>query len=134
MIDFYSPQAQSHLITKRQTLHEQPLACRVDSDMLKQVLLNLFINAQQAMAEGGELMVRTSRQDSDAVIGISDTGFGIDDDKLPHIFKAYYSGHDRGSGLGLPTARRIIEAHEGTIDVTSEPGKGTCFTIRLPVE
>jgi len=134
MVDFYLPQAQSHRITIRQGLHEQPLVCRVDSDMLKQVLLNLFINAQQAMADGGELMLRTSREDSDAVIGISDTGIGIAADKLPHIFKAYYSGHDRGSGLGLPTAKRIVEAHDGTISLTSEPGKGTCFTIRLPIE
>jgi len=134
MVDFYSPQAQSHQVTIHQGLHEQPLLCRVDSDMLKQVLLNLFINAQQAMTDGGELMVRTSSEDSDAVIAISDTGIGIAADKLPHIFKAYYSGHGRGSGLGLPTARRIVEAHDGTISVTSDPGKGTCFTIRLPIK
>jgi len=134
MVDFYLPQAQSNKVTMRQGLYEEPLLCKVDSDMLKQVLLNLFINAQQAMANGGELMVRTAKEDDQAVIMVSDTGSGITADKLPHIFKAYYSGRGQGSGLGLPTARRIVEAHKGTISVSSEPSKGTCFMIRLPVE
>ena len=96
--------------------------------------MNLFINAQQAMTDGGELMVRTTMEGDEAVIGISDTGSGIEPDKLNHIFKAYYSGRGQGSGLGLPTARRIIEAHKGTISVSSEPDKGTSFTIRFPIE
>jgi signal transduction histidine kinase len=134
MVDFYLPQAQSHLVTMRQGLYDKPLVCRVDSDMLKQVLLNLFINAQQAMTDGGELMVRTTKGANEAVIEVNDTGGGIAPDKLSHIFKAYYSGRGQGSGLGLPTARRIIEAHKGTISVSSETDKGTSFTIRLPIE
>lgn len=134
MVDFYSPQAHSHSITIRQGLHKKPLVCKVDTDMLKQVVLNLFINAQQAMSEGGELMIRTDRQQKDAVIQISDTGSGIAPDKLPRIFDVYYSSRPRGSGLGLATAKKIIEAHSGTIKVDSEPGKGTSFTIRLPVQ
>jgi len=134
MVDFYSPQAHSHSITIRQGLHKKPLICKVDTDMLKQVVLNLFINAQQAMSEGGELMIRTDRQQNDAVIQINDTGSGIAPDRLPHIFDAYYSSRPRGSGLGLPTAKKIIEAHSGTIKVDSEPGKGTSFTIRLPIQ
>lgn len=134
MVDFYSPQARSHSITIRQGLCNEPLICKADADMLKQVILNLFINAQQAMSDGGELMIRTDRQDKDAIIQISDTGSGIAADKLPHIFDAYYSSRPQGSGLGLPTAKRIVEEHNGTISVDSEPGKGTLFTIRLPVE
>ena len=134
MVDFYSPQAHSHSITIRHVLHNEPLICKVDTDMLKQVVLNLFINAQQAMSEGGELMIRTDRQQNDAVIQINDTGSGIAPDRLPHIFDAYYSSRPRGSGLGLPTAKKIIEAHSGTIKVDSEPGKGTSFTIRLPIQ
>ncbi|MFH1884648.1 MAG: ATP-binding protein [Planctomycetota bacterium] len=134
MVDFYSPQAHSHSITIRQGLHNEPLICKVDTDMLKQVVLNLFINAQQAMSEGGELMIRTDRQQNDAIIQINDTGSGIAPDRLPHIFDAYYSSRPRGSGLGLPTAKKIIEAHSGTIKVDSEPGKGTSFTIRLPIQ
>ena len=134
MIDFYSPQAHSHSITVRQGLCKEPLVCKVDAGMLKQVLLNLFINAQQAMNEGGELMIKTDRQENDAIIQISDTGCGIAPDKLPRIFDAYYSSRQEGSGLGLPTARRIIEDHKGTITVDSEQSKGTSFTIKLPLK
>ena len=134
MIDFYSAQAQSHSLTIRQSLYNQPLICRVDADMLKQVILNLFINAQQAMSNGGELMIRTDQQEKDAVIHISDTGSGIAPDRLPHIFDTYYSTRPQGSGLGLPTAKKIVQAHKGTISVNSELGKGTSFTIRLPIQ
>jgi len=134
MIDFYSPQANSRSVTIHQGLYVQPLTCKIDADMLKQVILNLFINAQQAMSGGGELIIRTDRQQNDAVIQISDTGEGIAPDRLPHIFDAYYSSRPQGSGLGLPTAKKIIEAHNGSIAVNSEPGKGTSFTIRLPLQ
>jgi signal transduction histidine kinase len=134
MIDFYSPQAQSRSITVRQCLFNKPLVCRIDADMLKQVILNLFINAQQAMDTGGELMIRTLLQAGNAVIQVSDTGVGIAAEKLAHIFDAYYSSRPDGRGLGLAIARKIIEAHNGQIRVDSEPGKGTCFTISLPVQ
>jgi signal transduction histidine kinase len=133
MVDFYLPQAHSHSITVRQGLYGQPLLCKVDADMLKQAILNLFINAQQAMSDGGELMIRTDRQKDNAIIQISDTGSGIAPDKLPNIFDAYYSSRRRGSGFGLPTVKKIIEAHNGTIAVNSELGKGTSFTIKLPI-
>lgn len=133
MIDFYAPQASGHSITIRQGLHSGPLICQADPAMLKQAILNLFINAQQAMATGGELMLRTDRQNNDAVIQISDTGSGIAPERLPDIFEAYRSSRPDGSGLGLPTTKKIIEAHHGTITVNSEPGKGTLFTIKLPL-
>ena len=133
MVDFYSPQAYSHSITIRQGLSSEPLICKVDASMLKQVVLNLFINAQQAMNNGGELMIRTGRQKESVMIQISDTGRGIAADKLSDIFKPYCSFRLSGTGLGLATAKRIVEAHNGTITVDSEPGKGTLFTIRLPL-
>jgi len=133
MIDFYSPTAYSQSITIRQGLHNEPLICEIDIDMIKQVMLNLFINAQQAMADGGELLIRTTRQGGDATIQVSDTGCGIAPDKLPWIFDAYYSSRPQGSGLGLAIAKRIIEAHNGAITVNSELEKGTSFTIRLPI-
>jgi signal transduction histidine kinase len=134
MVDFYSPQAYSHSITIRQGLSNESLICKVDAGMLKQVVLNLFINAQQAMNSGGELIIRTSRQEEKAVIQISDTGKGIAADKLPDLFKPYCSFRPSGTGLGLATAKRIVEAHSGTITVDSEPGKGTLFTIKLPLQ
>ncbi|MHC4642673.1 MAG: sensor histidine kinase [Planctomycetota bacterium] len=134
MIDFYSPQARSHSIIIRQQLYDKPLVCKADEGMLKQVILNLFINAQQAMSDGGELLIRPANRKPEAVIQISDTGSGIARDKLPNIFEAYYSSRPQGSGLGLPTAKKIIEAHKGTITVDSEPGKGTSFAIKLPLQ
>jgi len=134
MVDFYSPQAYSHSVTLRAALYGKPLVCRVDGDMLKQAVLNLFINARQAMKDGGELMVRTSRREGEAVIQISDTGTGIAPEKLANIFNPYYSCRSNGTGLGLPTTKRIIESHGGTIGVESEPGKGTSFTIKLPLQ
>jgi signal transduction histidine kinase len=133
MIDFFSPQAHTHAITVRQSLHDTPLICKIDVDMLKQAILNLFINALQAMGQGGELMIRTEQEKEQAVISISDTGSGIAPDRLAHIFDAYYSTRPRGSGLGLPTAKKIVEANQGTITARSDLGKGTSFTIKLPL-
>jgi two-component system sensor histidine kinase HydH len=133
MIDFYSPQAYSHALTVRQSFSEGPLMCRVDPGALKQVLLNLFINSQQAMDKGGELMIRTARRAGRAVIHVSDTGKGIPPERLPTIFQPYCSSRSGGTGLGLATAKKIVEAHDGTISVHSEVGKGTSFTIELPL-
>ena len=133
MVDFYSPQCCSRSITVRVALHNKPLVCKVDADMLKQIILNLFINAQQAIDAGGELIIKTAAQNQSAVIQISDTGRGIAPEKLAKIFDAFYSSRPQGVGLGLATVKKIIEAHKGTITVDSEPGKGTQFTIKLPL-
>jgi two-component system sensor histidine kinase HydH len=134
MVDFYTPQARSRSITIRQRLYAQPLVCKIDQDMIKQVFLNLFINAQQAMSKGGELLIRTDRRQDRAIITVGDTGGGIAPDKLADIFNAERSFQPRGTGLGLPTARRIVESHNGTIEAESEQGKGTLFTIKLPLQ
>lgn len=137
LIDFYEPQALDNGIRIRCQYSDEPLIGRVDSDMLKQAILNLFINAQQAMPEGGELMIRTSREGDKIRIDVIDTGIGIEhnsEEELYKIFEAYYSTKKEGTGLGLAMTRRIIEQHNGQIWVHSEPGKGTSFTILLPVE
>ncbi len=134
MIDFYTPQAYSHKLMMRQSLANEAFVCRVDPGALKQVLLNLFINAQQATDAGGDLMIRTTRQGRSAVIQVSDTGRGIAPERLPVIFRPYASSRRDGMGLGLATAKKIVEAHHGRISVISEVGKGTCFTIEIPLE
>ncbi len=133
MVDFYAPQAYSHGVKIRQMLFGSPLVCRVDVDMLKQAMLNLFINAQQAMAGGGELMIQTDKRDNRAAIRINDTGCGIEPDRQSHVFDVYHSSRARGSGLGLPMVKKVVESHGGSIDLSSEPGKGTSFTIELPL-
>jgi signal transduction histidine kinase len=134
MVDFYTPQAYSHNLMMRQSLASEALICRVDAGALKQVLLNLFINAQQATDSGGDLMIRTTRRDRRAVIQVSDTGKGIPPERLPLIFRPHSSSRRDGMGLGLATAKKIVQAHHGTIAVHSEVGKGTCFTIEIPLE
>jgi signal transduction histidine kinase len=133
VVDFYFPQAASHGITLRQTLSKMPLICGVDPAVLKQVILNLFINAQQAMGRGGELMVRTDKSASGARIAVSDTGPGIPAERLAHLFEPFFSSRSGGTGLGLATAKRLVDAHGGKITVASETGKGTAFTIELPL-
>ncbi|MFC1763596.1 ATP-binding protein, partial [Planctomycetota bacterium] len=75
----------------------------------------------------------TRREQTAALLQISDTGCGIPADRLGRIFEPYYSGRPKGTGLGLATALKLVQAFEGQISVDSEPGKGTSFTIRLPL-
>jgi signal transduction histidine kinase len=133
MADFFAPQADSARVVLRPSLPPEPVRVRVDENLIKQALLNLMINAVQAMPQGGELILRVSPQRGQAVAEVIDTGTGIPKEDLPRIFEVYYSTKQRGTGLGLPLTYRIIREHGGTIRVESELGKGTRFIIHLPV-
>jgi signal transduction histidine kinase len=133
LMDFYEPQTQSKNIQLRRSLCLDPVYCRLDADLFKQAILNLFINATQAMADGGELIVKTALGPAEVQIDIIDTGPGIDAERQKRIFDAFFTTRPGGTGLGLPTCRRIIEEHEGRIELHSEPGKGSNFTIFLPL-
>jgi signal transduction histidine kinase len=133
-IDFFAPQALARGITTRSSLSDEPLVCKLDDAQLRQALLNLMINAQEAMEDGGELIVQTARTDkSKARIDVIDTGPGIPEDRLANVFAAYYSTKKQGTGLGLPTAKRIVEDLGGALTVASVLGQGTNFTITLPL-
>jgi two-component system sensor histidine kinase HydH len=84
------------------------------------------------MPSGGDLILRTRREEAWVVLDVTDTGIGMTDEVRARIFDAFFSTRPAGSGLGLPTTRKIVEAHGGAIQVQSEPGKGSRFTIRLP--
>ena len=86
------------------------------------------------MDTGGDLMIRTEKEGDFAVIQVSDTGCGIDSERIENIFDAYYSTTPQGSGLGLATAKKNIEEHGGAISVVSERAKGTAFTVKLPIQ
>jgi signal transduction histidine kinase len=106
-----------------------------DSEKLQQLLLNLFLNAVDAMPQGGTLGVSLAgRAEGGVEIRVADSGTGIPRDHLPRIFEPFYSTKPagQGSGLGLVVARGIVRDHAGEIDVTSEPGVGTEFSILLP--
>jgi signal transduction histidine kinase len=105
---------------------------RADRDMLRQVLLNLVGNAYQAMADGGEMTLRVSTGDGQVRLAVSDTGSGMNDETRARLFEPFFTTKARGVGLGLAVSKRIVEAHEGRIDVESEDGRGTTFTIAVP--
>ncbi|MCL2640222.1 MAG: ATP-binding protein [Phycisphaerales bacterium] len=142
LIDFIHPQAQASKVRVLTALAPENPHSRLDPNLFKQALLNLLLNAVQAMSPwqrhpaddrgGGELLVRTIAAKEKIILYISDTGTGIPPENLPHIFDAYFTTKKNGTGLGLPTTQRIIEEHNGTITVQSEPNHGTSFRIELP--
>ena len=133
LCDFYEPQASTLGIVVRTYFSPDLPRPVIDADLFKQAVLNLMLNAEHAMAEGGELIMTTRRDGRWIMLDVIDTGAGMPEDVQARIFDPFYSTHPGGSGLGLPTTRKIVEAHGGTIEVDSVPGKGSRFSLRLPV-
>ncbi len=158
MLDFYRPTASEYLpldlnaicdgvrILMRKRLQEAnvtlhleltpnlPLTCG-DSNQIKQVLLNLLLNAADALAPvGGHVTLHTLRHDQQACISVADDGPGIAPEYLGRLFEPLFTTKTRGLGLGLAISQEIVQRHEGTITVHSLQGKGTTFTIHLPVQ
>ena len=144
LADFYMPQAERQGVRLRVDLAPGPLDATLDPRLVKQAALNLVLNAVQAMtaqtsaANAKELILRTERRQTDHGPGVAlhviDTGPGIPAEAVEKIFKPYFTTKAHGSGLGLPTARRIVELHHGELLVHSEKGRGTDFTMWFPVE
>jgi len=107
----------------------------VDKGQMGQVFVNIFLNAIQAMEEGGELRIRAETSNDEIILTVSDTGKGIPENALPRIFDPFYTakGEGKGTGLGLWISQGIVERHGGTIQIESEKGKGTTVRIHLPV-
>ena len=133
MIDFFEPTAKAANIDIRAYLPADLPHAPLHADMFRQAILNLLLNAEQAMPEGGQITVQASAENGAICLSIIDTGKGIPPETVAKIFEPFFSTKSTGSGLGLPTTKRIIDAHGGTITVESEIGKGTKFAIRLPV-
>jgi signal transduction histidine kinase len=133
MLDFFGPKAKEAGIEVVDYLASDLPTVLLDREAFHGALLNLVLNAEQAMPGGGQLVVRTSAAGDDVALDLIDTGCGMDQRTRDKIFEAFFSTKRGGSGLGLPTTRKIMEAHGGRISVQSEPGRGTQFTIKLPV-
>lgn len=105
-----------------------------DSSRMEDAVMNLILNSQEAIGEGpGRITVRLFRDRKDAVIEVSDTGGGISEENLKKIFTPFFTTRDDGTGLGLPAVQRVIRAHGGTCEVSSTPGTGSVFKLRVPL-
>ena len=137
-IGLYRPRAGESNIDLSTDLPSTLPDAYADPEAFRRVLRNLLSNAVKFTDEGGSILVRAYEQDDALAIEVRDTGIGIDPDFMPHLFDAFEqesTGNKRsyeGSGLGLAVAKRLINLMQGTIDVRTEKGEGTCFTIQLP--
>jgi hypothetical protein len=127
------PQAEADKIRMVVEQEAEGAEVRVDRDMFKQAVLNVVVNAMQAMRGGGELRLECTSTHDTAEIRVSDTGAGIPSELREKIFRLYFTTKEGGSGIGLAMTFRIVQLHDGTIDFSSEPGKGATFVIRLPI-
>jgi signal transduction histidine kinase len=133
IVDLAKPQATAGNIGITVRQEADGVDVRVDRDLMKQAVLNVVVNAMQAMPQGGDLRFESSVADDAVEIRVADTGAGIPPELREKIFRLYFSTKNKGSGIGLAMTFRIVQLHDGTIDFTSEPGKGTTFFIRLPI-
>lgn len=133
VLDFFAPKAKEAKIDLVTYFDPELPSVVLDRESFHGALINLVLNAQQAMPRGGQLVVRTKTTAGGVALELIDTGIGMDEKTSSQIFNAFFSTKPGGSGLGLPTVRKVMEAHGGSIRVESEVGRGTKFTIELPL-
>lgn len=133
LIDFLTPTAKQNGIDLAWYPAADLPSVDLDRDQFEQALLNLLLNAEQAMPDGGTLTLIGRTDGGWVCLDVIDTGCGMSAEVLPNLFKPFHTTKRTGTGLGLPTAKKVILGHGGTIDVQSELGRGSKFTIRLPV-
>ena len=133
VLDFVEPEDKRAGIRHHAELPPGLPLVMLDPVAFRQAILNLFVNARQAMPMGGELIVRVRRQGNFVELSVTDTGVGMSPEDLERCFELYYSTKREGTGLGLSTTKRIVEEHGGRIHVISEPGRGTSFSLFLPL-
>jgi len=127
-------QMNGRMITVRRDYHAAPATVRADESRLQQALMNLLLNAMEAMGQGGELTVATETANGILKISIRDTGAGIAPENFEQIFDTFFTTKKHGTGLGLAITRRVVEEHQGKIEVQSEVGRGSTFSVTLPVK
>jgi signal transduction histidine kinase len=133
VVALVGPDAESRGIGLSAKVPDDLPVMSLDRDQLKQTLLNLVTNAFDAMPGGGTLTIAAAARRDSITLTVEDTGAGIPPDLLPKLFEPWITTKVKGMGLGLPIARRIVEAHGGRIEVKSSPGEGSVFTISLPL-
>jgi signal transduction histidine kinase len=137
-LELVRAELKEHAVTIESEAPPQPVPVRVDDELLRQALLNLLLNAMQAMPSGGVVRVSVRREQRLAIVEIADTGVGISAALLPRIFDLYFTTKPKGSGIGLAMTYRILQLHGGAMEVRSDadpasPKRGTTFTLRIPL-
>jgi signal transduction histidine kinase len=132
VLNLYQPQADKLNVRLERYLDSNLPHIRLNSSALQAALINLVKNALEAMPNGGELIVQTYSTPTGVALDMIDTGCGMDETTAMRMFEPFYSTKTEGSGLGLPTTRKILEAHGGRINVQSEVGRGTKFVVEFP--
>ena len=132
-VNLLRPEVENRGIDLKTKLARQLTATPIDATQLQQVLVNLIKNAAQAMTTGGTLTVQTGENSDGVWVSVSDTGGGIPQEQINHIFEPFYTTKKQGTGLGLMIVQRIVRAHDGRIELESNVGKGTTFRIWLPL-
>ena len=107
---------------------------RVDANQLKRVFQNIVENAVDAMSQNGTLTITSREFDGFVEVAFKDTGKGIPDEIRKQLFKPFYTTKIKGMGIGLAICQKFVQAHNGTISVESEKGRGSTFTVRLPID
>jgi signal transduction histidine kinase len=133
VLEVARPQLQKANVQVAQLLPIDVPEVYVDRALLKQAVLNLMLNAVEAMPGGGQLRLILSRRGEVAEIAVGDTGKGITTENKQKIFQLFYTTRPGGSGIGLATTFRIVQLHNGSITFSSEVGRGTTFRIELPL-
>jgi len=128
-----TPDAEAHDVRLVRELPAEALPVKIDVDFIKQALLNILINGEQAMPEGGTLSITVRREESTAVMEIRDEGAGIPSEVQEKIFELYFTTKKDGSGIGLAQTYQIMQWHYGSIDFETVEGQGTTFRLKLPL-
>ena len=131
-VSLLSSQVNGKKIAIEQQLLPEPLMIFADKKQLQQIVWNLILNGIQAIESTGTVIIKTSRVNSSVRVVISDTGRGILPEHIERIFKPFFTTKHKGTGLGMTITKRIIEQHNGTIEIESQPGRGTSVTVTLP--
>jgi signal transduction histidine kinase len=126
------PQATIQKVTVEFAAEPSTILVRGDRDLLKQAILNIVVNGIEAMKSGGHLMVKAHQNGDHSIVTVQDDGPGIPEQNKSRVFQLYFTTKEKGSGIGLAMAFRAVQLHNGTIEFTSETGKGTVFHMRFP--
>jgi two-component system NtrC family sensor kinase len=132
LLEFYEPECRKAGIALKRDFARELYPVRIDPAQFKNVVLNLLINAREAVGEQGEITVSTRELEHEVQIRVADNGDGVKSGDEERVFEVFFSTKERGTGLGLAIARRIVEEHGGRLSLENRPGRGATFVIRLP--